>query len=308
MNFSDELIDRIKQKKSCICLGLDPDIDHSNFPTFLKSKHDDNLAIIREFTLSLIDELAEDIVIIKPNLKFYEALGIEHYLNELTQHAHKKDLLVIIDSKGNDILTSMEMHYKAMFNNYNADAITINAYMGEDVISPFDKYLEKGKGLFILVKTSNPSSNDFQDLFSVKLNVDEKLERISAFEVSEKILKRNYIRMAQLVNLWSKRSKGKHNYSSIGAVVGANVPSIIVRNLRMLMQDSFFLMPGYGAQQGLLDSIDSAIKEDKLGAIINSSRGIMYAWNQRFKGKFKDEEYLKAAKEEIKIMKKEINF
>ena len=303
MNFSDELIERIKQKKSCICLGLDPDPNHSDFPTFLKLKHENNLSMIREFNRGLIDELAEDIVVIKPNIKFYEALGIESYLKELIEQAHKKDLLVIIDSKGNDILTSMDMHYSGMFNHYNADAITVNAYMGEDVISPYKKYADKGKGIFILVKTSNPSSNDFQDLFSVKIDADEGLQRISAFEVSEKVLLRNYIQMAKFVNSWGSPFKGTHGYSSIGAVVGATVSSNIMSNLREIMYDNLFLIPGYGAQQGSTASINSAFNENKLGAIINSSRGIMYAWNRRFKGKYNDDNYIKAAKEEVKLMK-----
>ena len=308
MNFADELIDRIKQKKSCICLGLDPDPNHEDFPMSLKNKYDDKLSIIRAFTQSLIDELAEEVVIIKPNLKFFEALGIEHYLKELIAYAHKKDLLTIMDSKGNDILSSMDMHYQGMFKHYNVDSITVNAYMGEDVISPFLKYKDEGKGIFVLVKTSNSSSADFQDLFSAKIEVDEKLQRISAFEVSDKILKRNYTRMAELVDLWGKPCKGKHDFSSIGAVIGATVSPNVVKHLREVLPESIFLMPGYGAQQGLIGSIDSALNKEKLGAIINSSRGIMYAWNRRFKGKYKDEAYLKAAKEEVKIMKKEINF
>ncbi|MHA1797704.1 MAG: orotidine-5'-phosphate decarboxylase [Candidatus Helarchaeota archaeon] len=302
MNFSDELIDRIKQKKSLICLGLDPDPTHEYFPSHLQAKLNDVTNIIREFTKSLIDELAEDIVMIKPNLKFYEALGMEGFLKELTRHAQKKDLLVIIDSKGNDILTSMEKHYEAMFKVYNADAITVNAYMGSDVIQPFHKYGKEAKGIFILVKTSNPSSNEFQDLFSINVEIDKFTHEISTDRIIGKTLKRNYIHMAELIKKWGTEYIGDQGYSSIGAVVGATYPQEM-NKIREILPHHFFLIPGYGAQGGSINTISSSINADGLGAIINSSRGIMYAWNKQG---LKGTDYLKAASKEVGMMKKDL--
>ncbi len=306
MNFSDELIEKIKQKESLVCLGLDPDPNSQDFPKYLKNTDEKIDKIILNFNKSLIDVLSDKILAIKPNLKFYEALGIENSLLDLVKYAHSKDLIVIIDSKGNDIFTSISKHYEGMFSLYKADAITVNAYMGKDVISPFIKYKEDGKGLFVLIKTSNPSSEDFQDLFAVKIEKDKQIYEISSKELNNIKLKRNYIHMAELVKGWESEYVGNNGYSSIGAVVGAtNVEEMKI--IRKILPKSFFLIPGYGAQGGSLKTIASGINKDGMGAVINSSRGIMYAWNRRFKGEINEASYLKAASREVDIMNGEIH-
>ena len=304
MNFSDELIERIKQKESMVCLGLDPDPNHEDFPSHLIDPKKLDYETMEVFNKSLIDELSDKIVMIKPNLKFYEAYGVAKSLKKIIQYAQSKDLLVTLDSKGNDILTSMDKHYEGMFNYYKADAITVNAYMGEDVISPFKDFHKNGKGLFVLVKTSNKSSADFQDLFSIKLPKYKEIFAVEAKKINLGILKRNYLHMADLIKKWGKNFIGSSGYSSIGAVVGATFPEEMAA-IRKNLPNVFFLIPGYGAQGGSLETITPGINEDGLGAIINSSRGIMYAWNKRFKGKMKEKEYLKAASKEVDVMNKE---
>jgi len=304
MNFSDEMIERIKQKESMVCLGLDPDPNHKDFPSYLFDPKKSEYEIMDTFNRSLIDELSEKIMMVKLNLKFYEAYGIAKSLRKIIQYAQSKDLMVILDSKGNDILSSMDKHYEGMFNYYKADAITVNAYMGEDVISPFKDFYKNGKGLFVLVKTSNKSSADFQDLFSIKLPKYKEIFAVEAKKINLGILKRNYLHMADLIKKWGKQFIGKNGYSAIGAVVGATFPEEMAA-IRKNIPKSFFLIPGYGAQGGSLETITPGINEDGLGAIINSSRGIMYAWKRRFKGKMKEKEYVKAASKEVDVMNKE---
>ena len=197
MHFIERLIQSIKDKKSVVCMGLDPRLDkQGEIPKYLIDELKDPSKIILEFNKNLIDHASDLIPVVKPQIAFYEKYEALAALKETIKYAHKKDLLVILDSKRNDIGSTSEAYAYSTFKVYNADACTINAYLGFDGIKPYLSYKEKG--LFILVKTSNPSSKDFQDIFSARiLNVPASDVEVTVDHIT---LERNYIHMAKLVS------------------------------------------------------------------------------------------------------------
>ena len=201
MNFVEDLIQLIKEKKSVVCMGLDPRMDNEGeIPQYLIEEIKDPNKTIIEFNKTLIENTYDLIPVIKPQIAFYEKYDALDALKETIKFAHKKDLLVILDAKRNDIGSTSEAYAYSIFKNLNVDACTINAYLGFDGVKPFLEYKEKG--VFILVKTSNPSSADFQDLFSIRL--EEIPNDVIEYNVENKILKRNYIQLAELIRDWSK--------------------------------------------------------------------------------------------------------
>ncbi|MFX0082142.1 MAG: orotidine-5'-phosphate decarboxylase [Candidatus Hodarchaeota archaeon] len=301
MYFIEHLIQLIKEKKSVISMGLDPRMDNEGeIPQYLINEINDPNKIILEFNKSLIENTHELIPVVKPQIAFYEKYEALSALKETIKYAHKNDLLVILDAKRNDIGSTSEAYAYSIFNNYDADACTINAYLGIDGVKPFLNFKEKG--LFVLVKTSNPSSSDFQDLFSTKIiGVSNE---ISEYKCSEQILKRNYILMAQLVEDWASSLDKFSNFTNLGAVVGATY-SIELEKIRKIIKSSFILIPGYGAQGAQAKDIKYGFYENGLGAIVNSSRGIIYAYNK--KKEYTQHDFGKAAKDEIIKMKNLIN-
>lgn len=313
MYFVEKLIQLIRERESVVCMGLDPRVPKSInekgvIPTHLKFDPEKNSEIIdgvviKEFNKQLIEEVWNLIPIIKPNIAYYEKFGIEGIkaLKSTIKYAHKHDLLVILDSKRNDIGPTSEAYADATFKFYGADACTLNGYLGYDSIKPYiEKYPEKG--LFILVKTSNPSSKDFQNLFSARLDEipDNEIE-IKKTSIS---LERNYIHMAKLIRDWGKNLKQFSKFHNIGVVVGATYPNemIITRNIT---KNSFILLPGYGAQGATGKDIKFAFNDKGLGGIVNSSRGIMFAYKEG--NKYDETQFTIAAKDEIIRMNKEIN-
>lgn len=281
--FSDRLINQILQKNSRICVGLDPDL--SRFPKTLIDKYRiseqpgqirnesycANLSnCIIEFNKRVIDSVCEYAAAVKPQSAHYERYGYYGIksLYETAIYAKQKGLIVILDAKRNDIDRTARKYAIAYLGsdtgkNYASipfDAITVNAYLGFDGIKPFLEVCEENKkGIFVLVKTSNASSADFQDLLldSEKITLAQKV--------------------AQHVNEWGNNTIGQHRYSSIGAVVGATHPESI-KTLRKIMPASIFLMPGYGAQGATAEDIVDSFDENGLGAIISSSSAINYAF------------------------------
>ena len=295
--FSDKLSQRILALNSRICVGLDPDLIY--FPKQLLNKYaltellnDDFTRLplqrvaecIIEFNKMVIDAVCEDAVAVKPQIAHYERFG--HYgimaLEETARYAREKRLLIILDAKRNDIGSTAEKYAHAYLGSEKGkdaavipfDAITINPYLGYDGIKPFiDLCIHNGKGIFILVKTSNKSSGDLQDLQLSENNVS----------LSQAV--------ASMVNDWGKAIVGKQGYSSVGAVVGATYPKDIII-LRKKMPNNIFLMPGYGAQGAKSEDIAKAFCNKGLGAIINSSRGILYPCppeTVNFQGKIREE-------------------
>ena len=299
--FIEKLIESIKEKKSVVCMGLDPRLENEGeIPKYLINELEDPNQIILEFNKTLIDNTHDLIPIIKPQIAFYEKYEAYNALKETIIYAHKKDLLVILDCKRNDIGSTSAAYASSIFNVYKADACTLNAYLGIDSITPFMKY--EDKGLFILVKTSNPSSNDFQNIFSTRMeNISERSHEI---KVKDVILKRNYIIMADLVEKWSKDLASFSNYNNLGVVVGATFPHEL-KLIRDIIKKSFILIPGFGAQGAQANDIKYGFDDNGLGGIVNSSRGIIFAYN-RLDG-FTPDKFGEAARAEIMEMSSKIN-
>jgi len=300
--YVEKLIQLIIDKKSVISMGLDPLMDkEGEIPKYLIEELNNPNEVILEFNKILIENTYQLIPIIKPQIAFYEKYDALNALKETIKFAHKNDLLVILDSKRNDIGNTSKAYADATFKVYKADACTLNAYFGFDGIKP---YLEsyKDKGLHILVKTSNPSSKDFQDLFSV--NMAEISNSATQIRVNSTILERNYIQMAKLVQFWGEQLQKFSNFSNLGVVVGATFPQVL-KKIREIVSNSFILMPGYGAQGAQAKDIKHGFNEEGLGGIVNSSRGIIYAYNKL--EHFPPEKFGQAARNQIIEMNKKIN-
>ena len=303
--FSEALVNQIQNKKSYICIGLDPNFDGvKSIPKHLmeENQHDSTKAIL-EFNKSIIDKTHHITPIYKLQSAFYEKYFAYDAIKLTINHIHSYGGLAILDAKRNDIGNTAKAYAISVFDNYKADAVTINSYLGIDGVKPFMEYEEKG--IFALVKTSNKSSGQFQDLFATKQDADPGQ---MTWDLSgTTTLKRNYVHMAELVNSWAQESKITKGYSGMGAVVGATYPHEL-KELRRVMPHSFILIPGYGAQGGSAEAVVNGINPDGYGAIVNSSRGIDYAYVKELAGKrFTPEEYAEAASEAAQLMRMDIN-
>lgn len=301
MTFIQSLIEAIQQKKSVVCMGLDPRMDkEGQIPSYLVDQYSNPNDIIIEFNKALIDNTYDLIPIIKPNIAFYEKYDALGALKSTIKYAHKKGLLVLLDSKRNDIGSTCEAYAHANFKTYNADASTVNAYFGIDGVQPFLNY--KNKGSFVLVKTSNPSSREFQDLFSIKKS--DISNKITEIQLSSVNLERNYLHMAKLIQKWSHPLEQYRGYHNLGIVVGATFPDEL-KKIRQIAKNSFILLPGYGAQGATANDIRYAFDSQGMGGIVNSSRGIMFAYHNN--KKYSADQFPQAARDEVKKMKDEIN-
>ncbi len=301
MNFIKDLIQLIKDKKSVVCMGLDPRMDNEGeIPKYLIEDMKDPNEIILEFNKILIESTHDLIPVIKPQIAFYEKYEALDALKETIKLAHKNDLLVILDAKRNDIGSTSEAYAYSIFENFKADACTLNAYLGIDGVKPFLNY--KDKGVFILLKTSNPSSAEFQDLFSIRL--EDVTNDVVEYQVESKLLKRNYIQLAELIYDWSKKLVQFENFSNLGVIVGATYPQEL-KKIREVAKNSFILIPGYGAQGAQAKDIKDGFYKNGLGGIVNSSRSIIYAYHKI--KKYTQEDFGNAARDEIIEMNKKIN-
>jgi orotidine-5'-phosphate decarboxylase len=300
MTFIEKLIQSILEKKSVVCMGLDPRLEQvGQIPEFLKKELEEPDKIILEFNKELIEKTHDLIPIIKPQMAFYEKYEALNALKETIKFAHKNDLLVILDSKRNDIGSTSEAYAYTNYNVYKADACTINAYFGIDGVKPFLDY--KDKGVFVLIKTSNPSSREFQDLYSVRLNYEWDINtKLKGKNIK---LERNYTQMAKLVKEWGKELEKFSGYHNLGAVVGATYPKEL-KNITDILENSFILIPGYGAQGAQAEDIKFGFDENGLGGIVNSSRGLMFAYHNK---KIAPERFAEAARDEIIDMNQKIN-
>ena len=301
MNFIEDVIQSILDKRSVVCMGLDPRLDkEGEIPPFLINELEDPNKIILEFNKTLIDNTYDLIPVIKPQIAFYEKYEALNALKETIKYAHKKDLFVILDSKRNDIGATSEAYAYSTFKVLNADACTLNAYLGFDGVKPFLRYREKG--IFVLVKTSNPSSKDFQNLFSAEISdaLDSEIE----IEVENLTLERNYVKMARLVYKWGEELKQVSNFHNLGVVVGATFPEEL-KAIRNIVKNSFILMPGFGAQGATARDIRYGFNRNGLGGIVNSSRGITYAYSND--DKYPPSKFGEAARDAIVEMNNKIN-
>lgn len=254
MHFADRLTERIK-KTSPVCVGLDPQL--SKLPEGISKDANGILS----FNKGIIDAVKDIASCVKPQLAFYELLGWEgmKVFWETCAYAKEQGLIVVADGKRNDIGSTCEAYADAYLGpDSPIDALTVTPYLGSDGILPFVEHCKKNeKGIYVLVKTSNPSSGEVQDL------------PVGDEAVHEHI--------AQLVEAIAVQDLGpKTKLSSIGAVVGATYPEEM-KYLRTLMPHIPFLIPGYGAQGGSAADVKHGFLPDGTGAIVNSSRSIIYA-------------------------------
>ncbi|MGI6084571.1 MAG: orotidine-5'-phosphate decarboxylase [Acetivibrionales bacterium] len=307
MNFSDKLAQQIRLKNNPSVLGLDPKLEY--IPASIKEKFftgnaDSKKAAadsIIEFNKKLINALCDIIPAIKPQLAYYEMYGTEgiRAFYETIGYAKEKGLLVVADGKRNDIGTTAQAYAAAYLGKtdingtpeeaFGVDALTVNAYLGIDGIKPFIEASENyDKGIFVLVKTSNPSSGQLQDLILQ--------DRRTIYEA-----------MADLVNQWGGTTIGQCGYSSIGAVVGATYPKQL-EEMRKRMPKAWILVPGYGAQGGTAADVAGAFDSKGLGAVINASRSLMCAYRlDMWKSKFTHEDFAEASRAEAERMRDDIN-
>ncbi len=238
-----------------VCVGLDTDISY--LPKYIAEKDCSNGEKIFEFNKTVIDAVYEHVACFKVQIAYYEALGIEGldaYAKTL-RYIKTKDKIAIADIKRGDISATAKKYAQGHFEGeFEADYVTLNAYMGEDAISPYYPYFkDQNKGAFILLKTSNPSGVQFQDIY------------INGEYLYQKIAKR--------IDEWGKDFIDESGYSAIGAVIGLTYPEEF-NLIKPHMPNSFFLIPGYGAQGGTGKDIAELFKEDVCG-VVNSSRGII---------------------------------
>lgn len=302
-NQIDKLIEKIKNTNNPTVMGLDP--RYEMLPQCVTDKYPKTLegvanAII-EYNKALIDATYDIIPAVKPQIAFYEMYGIHgmQAFKETCKYAKEKGMIVIADIKRGDIGSTAQGYSNAYLGKtkiadkeesiYDIDFVTVNPYMGTDCVKPFVEDCKKyDKGLFILVKTSNPSSGELQDI---------KLE--NGQEVYKKV--------AELVEEWGAELIGENGYSSIAAVVGATYPKQL-QELRNLAPHTYFLIPGYGAQGGKAEDIALGFDKNGLGGIINASRSLMCAYkSDRWKDKFEEKDYAQATRAEAIRMRDELN-
>src|SRR5579863_9540939 len=258
-SFADRLIAAIRAKDSRSVVGLDPRVDQ--MPAFVRSG--DFCAAITEFHELILDAVADLVPAVKPQLAFFEQYGVAgmQAFENTVRAAKRRGLLVIADGKRNDISSTAEAYANAYLGKdvFDCDALTVTPYLGRDSLVPFvDACNKHGKGLFVILKTSNPGSKDFEDQPLVATG------------------RPLYEKIAGMLNQLGRDLMGESGYSSIGAVIGATFPEE-GRRLRTLMPKALILVPGYGAQGGSAMAAAECFNEDGLGAIVSSSRGITYA-------------------------------
>ncbi len=273
-HYADRLADAMRQKESQVVVGLDPRIER--LPQELRPDQGANAEAcakaVLAFNEGLIASVAGAAVAVKPQLAFYERLGCEglRALSATIRCAREAGLLVIADAKRNDIASTAAAYAEAYLGpargaaasgDFRVDAVTVTPYLGEDGIRPFLACAAaNGGAVYALVKTSNPSSADVQDLPCAD---------------GRKV----YESVASLVETWGAACRGEGGYSALGAVVGATYPQEL-RCLRSLMPHTPLLVPGFGAQGGGVADVLSAFDGQGMGALVNSSRGVIFAWER----------------------------
>lgn len=291
---TDKLIDGIIATQNPTCVGLDTLFDY--LPDDMKAgakTFEDVAERVLEFNKTLVDNIADIVPSVKVQIAYYEmygTAGMKAYYETL-KYAKDKGLYVIADAKRNDIGSTAACYAKAFLGEtqvnentlkaFPSDYVTVNGYLGSDGIVPFVEECEKhDKGIFVLVKTSNPSGAEIQNVI---------LENgVPMYEY-----------VGGLVEKWGESTVGKYGYSAVGAVVGATHPAEAAR-LREVLPHTFFLIPGYGAQGGKAEMLKSCFKGNGLGGVVNNSRGILCAYKKN------GGTYYEAAREACIAMQKDL--
>ena len=272
------LIERIAQLQNPSVVGLDSLLDY--IPQHIKEEKfaqygdtfDAAAQAILAYNKEIIDAICDIVPAVKPQAAYYEMYSWQGMwaLCETVKYAQEKGMLVIMDGKRNDIGSTMQAYAKAHLgvsevngkelSALGSDMLTVNGYLGSDGIEPLLPICdEKDKGIFVLVKTSNPSSGELQD---------QKIGDKSIYET-----------MGAMCEQWGEKTQNSYGYSRVGAVVGATYPQQL-SEMRQKMPHTFFLVPGYGAQGGGANDVAGAFDKNGLGAIVNSSRAILTAWKK----------------------------
>lgn len=272
------LIERIAQLQNPSVVGLDSLLDY--IPQHIKEEKfaqygdtfDAAAQAILAYNKEIIDAICDIVPAVKPQAAYYEMYSWQGMwaLCETVKYAQEKGMIVIMDGKRNDIGSTMQAYAKAHLgvsevngkelSAFGSDMLTVNGYLGSDGVEPLLPICdEKDKGIFVLVKTSNPSSGELQD---------QKIGDKSIYET-----------MGAMCEQWGEKTQNSYGYSRVGAVVGATYPQQL-SEMRQKMPHTFFLVPGYGAQGGGANDVAGAFDQNGLGAIVNSSRAILTAWKK----------------------------
>lgn len=299
-----KLIEKIQKTKAPICVGLDPMLSY--IPEHVTKKAYEQYGetlegaaeAIWQFNKEIVDATADLIPSVKPQIAMYEQFGIEGLkaYDKTVKYCQQKGLVVIGDVKRGDIGSTSTAYAtghigkvkvgNTVCTGFDTEYITVNPYLGTDGVKPFvDVCNEYDRGIFVLVKTSNPSSGEFQD----RLIDGRPLYEL----VAEKVVE------------WGESSMDG-TYSNVGAVVGATYPEMS-RVLRKLMPKTYFLVPGYGAQGGTAEDLKYCFNEDGLGAVVNSSRGIIAAYKKEPYAKFGAAHFAEASRQAVIDMIADIN-
>ncbi|HXG11763.1 MAG TPA: orotidine-5'-phosphate decarboxylase [Gemmataceae bacterium] len=272
-HFADRLTAAVRAKGNAVCVGIDPRWE--SLPEELRARHGDASlgAVARayeEFGARIIDVVAPLVPVVKPQSAFFEACGPAgmEALQRLLRRAKERGLITILDGKRNDIASTAAAYADAAFGGvtvggrlhpvWDADALTINPYLGRDAVEPFLTSARRwGRGVFVLVRTSNPGAGQFQDL-----------------DCGGQPL---YRHVAEAVGGWAGENLGRCGFGDVGAVVGATYPAELA-DLRAALPEVLFLVPGFGAQGAGPADTAGAFRPDGLGAIVNSSRGIIFSY------------------------------
>ncbi len=299
----NKLVEKIEKLSAPIVVGLDPMLEYipSHILRKAYSEKGENLEGVAEaiwqYNKGIVDATCDLIPAVKPQIAMYEQFGIAGLVafKRTVDYCKEKGLVVIGDIKRGDIgstsaayavghLGKVTVGGKA-YRGFDEDFVTLNPYMGADAVNPFlEVCKEEKKGLFILVKTSNPSSGDFQD----QLVGDRPLYELVGRKVAQ----------------WGEQLMGS-SYSYVGAVVGATYPEM-GKVLRELMPKTYILVPGYGAQGGKAEDLVHYFNKDGLGAIVNSSRGIIAAYKQKGYERFGEEGYADASRQAVIDMREDL--
>jgi orotidine-5'-phosphate decarboxylase len=285
--FADRLADAVRLKKTPVMVGLDPRYESLPGPLHESPSADDwneRANVYKVFCRGVIDVVAPLVPAVKPQAAFFEELGPAGVtaLADVISYARQRDLLVVLDAKRGDIGSTAAAYargYLSASGPWRADALTVNPYLGDDSLQPFiDTARANSAGIFVLVKTSNPGGAQFQDLFAAHKPI--------------------YRHVALHVAKLAAAEVGQAGFGTTGAVVGATYPDQLVE-LRELMAQSWLLIPGYGSQGGTARDVAAGFRADGLGAIVNNSRGIIFAhtrpeYNDRF-GESRWQEAVEAA-------------
>ncbi|MCS6850772.1 MAG: orotidine-5'-phosphate decarboxylase [Gemmataceae bacterium] len=273
-HFADRLTAAVRCKGNALCLGLDPRWDQ--LPQSIRRRHGDGTlaAMARaheEFGARVIDVAAPLVAVVKPQMAFFEACGPAGLvaLQRVMERSRRYGLISILDGKRNDIASTAAAYADAAFGGvglagrchavWDADALTVNPYLGREAIEPFlTSARAAGRGLFVLVRTSNPGAGQFQDLMCAGRPL--------------------YLHVAAAVAAWGRENLGRCGLADVGAVVGATHPAELAA-VRQAIPEAWLLVPGFGAQGGAAADVAAAFRTDGLGAVVNSSRDLIFPYH-----------------------------